>query len=185
MSQSMTVIQADMGQTDPAKNNFVENQAGAQATASANAAALIATAIAALQLGTAAMAAATAFDASGAASAAQTAAIASSASSLTAAIAALATVGRTGAYSDLSGKPSLGTQMSVDTGWSANSTAGDKTAVLTAFTNNISGAMVTALDLTSPGLGTALSGMADMLVLVVKKLAAHETALVAAKLPSA
>lgn len=332
----MTVIQADMAQTDPTKNNFVENQAAAQATASANAAALISAAISALNLGTAATQAASAFDATGLASAAQTAAISSASASLTAAISALASVGRTGAYSDLIGKPtlgtaaaqptgsfataaqgglaasalqsetdpvaspalgthaglgtgahggivaasdsrlsnartptlhatthasggsdslastfditgaattaqafaiqranqtgtqiastisdfstaalasvtwstltgkptfanvatsgaysdlsgapSLGTQMSVDTGWSANSTAGDKTAVLTAFTNTISGPMVTALNLTSAGLGTAISGMADMLVLVVKKLAAHETALVAFKLPSA
>ncbi len=72
-----------------------------------------------------------------------------------------------------------------DTGWTANSTAGDKTVAVAAYTNGITGAMVTALNLTSSGLGTALSALGDQLAAVTKKLAAHETALVAGKLPNA
>lgn len=81
--------------------------------------------------------------------------------------------------------PTFGVRMAVDTGWTANSTTGDKTAVLTGFTNNLSGTMVTALNLSSTGMGTTLSGLFDTVVLVVKKLAAIETALVAFQLPNA
>lgn len=148
-----------------------------------------------------------AFDASGAASAAQSFAIqranqtgtqtASTISDLTAAaIAAVtwstltgkptfSTVATSGSYADLSGKPSLGTQMSADTGWTANNTAGDKTAALSSYSNGLNGTMVTALNVVSGGTGTALSAAMDVLVIVVKKLAALETALVAAKLPNA
>lgn len=97
----------------------------------------------------------------------------------------LSTVATSGAYSDLSGLPTLGTQMSADSGWTANNTAGDKTAALSSYSNGINGTMVTALNLVSSGTGTALSAGMDVLVIVVKKLAAIETALVAAKLPNA
>lgn len=72
-----------------------------------------------------------------------------------------------------------------DTGWTANGTAGDKTVAVQAYTNGITGTMVTALNVTSGGLGTALSALADQMVAVTKKLAAHETALVAGKIPNA
>lgn len=72
-----------------------------------------------------------------------------------------------------------------DTGWTANSTAGDKTAVLAAYTNGINGTMVTALNVVSAGTGDALSAALDTIALLVKKTAALETALVASKLPNA
>lgn len=96
-----------------------------------------------------------------------------------------ATVATSGAYSDLSGVPSIGTQMSVDSGWTANSTVGDKSATLASYSNGINGTMVTALNLVSAGTGTALSAGFDVLVTVVKQLAAVRTALVAAKIPNA
>jgi hypothetical protein len=265
MSQAIWPIQADMGQTDPTKNNYVEGQAGAQATASANAAALIAAAVAALNLGTAATQASGAFDASGLAATAQTAAIASAAASLTAAVAALATVGRTGVYSDLTSKPTLGTAAALpsgtfataaqgalaasalqsftetdpvaspaltthaalttaahggivassdsrlsnartptthasthasggsdpvsglltpDTGWTANTYAGVKTAVLVSYSTVITGTMSTALNLTSAGLGASLVTMDQTLQLLVQQVAALRTAMVASKLPN-
>lgn len=97
----------------------------------------------------------------------------------------LSTVATSGAYSDLSGLPTLGTQVSVDTEWTANNTAGDKTAALSSYANGVNGTMVSALNVVSSGTGTALSAGMDVLVIVVKKLAAIETALVAAKLPNA
>src|ERR1700735_3837300 len=124
MSQVIGTVQADMGQTDPTKNDFVAGQAGAQATASANAATLISAAIAALNLGTPTTQASGAFDSSGLAASAQTAAIASASASLTAAMAALATVGRTGSYSDLSGKPTLGTAAALPSGTFATAAQG-------------------------------------------------------------
>lgn len=124
MSAVAFPIQADMGQTNPSANDYVEGQAAAQATASANAATLIAAAIAALNLGTAATQASGAFDASGLAASAQTAAIASAAASLTAAVAALATVARTGSYSDLTGKPTLGTAAALPSGTFATAAQG-------------------------------------------------------------
>jgi hypothetical protein len=265
MSQVLGTIQADMGQTDPTKNDFVEGQAGAQATASANAAVLIAAAVAALNLGTAATQASGAFDASGLAASAQTAAIASASASLTAAIAALATVGRTGAYSDLSGKPTLGSAaalpsgtfataaqgskadsalqsftetdpiaspaltthaglttgahggivassdgrltnsrtptahasthasggsdpvsglLTADTGWTANSTVGDKTASLSSYSNGINATIITALNLAAANSGTAIGALGDIVVVLVKQVAALRTALVANKLPN-
>lgn len=75
--------------------------------------------------------------------------------------------------------------MSADSGWIANNTAGDKTAVLSSYSNGLNGTMIAALNVVSTGTGTALSAAMDVLVIVVKKLAALETVLVAAKLPSA
>lgn len=90
-----------------------------------------------------------------------------------------------GSYDDLSSKPSLGTQMSADSGWTGNSTAGDKTAALSSYSNGLSGTMVTALNIVSANTGTALSAAMDIIVLLVKKVAALETALVAANLQNA
>lgn len=73
----------------------------------------------------------------------------------------------------------------VDTGWTANSTAGDKTAVLAAYTNGLDATMITALNVVSAGIGTALSAALDTIALLVKKTAALETALVANKRPNA
>lgn len=72
-----------------------------------------------------------------------------------------------------------------DTGWTANGTAGDKTVAVQTYTNGITGTMVTALNVTSGGLGTALSALADQVAALTKKVAALETALVASKLPNA
>lgn len=71
-----------------------------------------------------------------------------------------------------------------DTGWTANSTVGDKTAVLAAYTNGIDATMVTALNVVSAGAGTALSAALDTIALLVKKTAALETALAASKRPN-
>lgn len=81
-------------------------------------------------------------------------------------------------------KPSLGTQMSVDSGWAANNTVGDKTAALSSYSNGINGTMVTALNAVSLGTGTALSAALDVIVVLVKQVAAMRTALIAAKLPN-
>lgn len=81
--------------------------------------------------------------------------------------------------------PAIGTQMSIDTGWTANTYAGVKTAVLVTYSLVISGAMVTALNLTSSGLGTSLVTMDQTLQLLVQQVAALRTALIAAKLPNA
>lgn len=81
-------------------------------------------------------------------------------------------------------KPTLGQQVTVDSGWTANSTAGDKTAILSSYSNGLSGTMVTALNLVSANTGTALSAAMNIVVLLVKKVAALETALAANKLPN-
>lgn len=95
-----------------------------------------------------------------------------------------ANVATSGLYSDLTGTPSLGTQMSVDTGWTANTYGGVKAAVLVTYSLVISGAMVTALNLTSAGLGTSLVTMDQTLQLLVQQVAGLRTALIAAKLPN-
>lgn len=158
-------------------------------------------------LGTAAAANTTAFDATGAATSAQAFAIqranhtgsqlASTISDFSAAALlavtwstltgkpSFSTVATSGAYTDLTGKPTLGVQMTADTGWTGNSTAGDKTAVLAAYTNGLNGTMVTALNLVSSGTGTALSTALDAVAILVKKVAALETVLVAGRLPNA
>lgn len=79
----------------------------------------------------------------------------------------------------------LGTLMSLDTGYTANSTAGDKTIAVGAYTAAITGTMVSALNVVSTGLGTALQNLELQLIAVTKKFAAVETSLVAAKLPNA
>lgn len=75
--------------------------------------------------------------------------------------------------------------VTTDTGWTANSTSGDKTAVLSSYSNGLNGTMVTALNVVSANTGTALSAAMDIIVLLVKKVAAMETALAAGKLPDA
>lgn len=72
----------------------------------------------------------------------------------------------------------------LDTGWTANSTAGDKTTALVTYSNGLSGTMVTALNVVSASTGTALSAAMDVIVNLVKKVAALETALASGKLPN-
>lgn len=97
----------------------------------------------------------------------------------------LKTVAASGSYTDLTSQPTLGTQMSADTGWTGNSGVGDKTVALTNYTNGLNGTMVSALNVVSAGTGTALSAGFDALVNLNKKVQALETALAAAKLPNA
>jgi hypothetical protein len=73
----------------------------------------------------------------------------------------------------------------IDTGYSANTTTADKTVVLANYTNGLNGTMVTALNTVSTGTGTALSGGLDVVVLLVKKVAALEATLAAGKFPNA
>lgn len=72
-----------------------------------------------------------------------------------------------------------------DTGWTANLTSGDKTAQLSSYTNGLNGTMVSALNVVSGGTGTALSAAMDVIVVLVKKLAALEVTLASYKLPNA
>lgn len=90
-----------------------------------------------------------------------------------------------GSSAFIQNKPTLGQQVSVDTGWTSNNTAGDKTAQLSSYSNGLNGTMVTALNVVSSGTGTALSAAMDVIVVLVKKLAALESALAANKLPNA
>jgi len=75
--------------------------------------------------------------------------------------------------------------MAADTGWTANSSAGDKTAVVTDYVSTLDGTMVTALNVVSAGTGTALSSALDVVVLLRKKVQALEAALALNKLPNA
>lgn len=197
MSQVNTVVQANMAESDSAKAGFVKNQ---PTTFPWSGITSRATTLAGYGIADA--------DSIGSATAAQAAAIASAAAALAAAIAALGAVARSGAYSDLTGKPTLGTasthatgdfdaagaaaavqallgtQLSIDSGWTANGTAGDKTAALSAYSNGINGTIVTALNLAAANSGTAISALADVVVNLVKQVAALRTALLAGKLPN-
>lgn len=205
MSQVVWVIQANMGQANPAANDYVLGQAGAQATASANATTIVTNAIAALSLGTASTHAASDFATPASVSAKFTQPVGTTLQFIlgdgslstfsTAAISAVtwstltgkptfANVATSGAYSDLSGTPSLGTQMSVDSGWTANSTVGDKTASLSSYSNGINSTIITALNLAAANSGTAIGALGDIVVTLVKQVAAIRIALVAAKLPN-
>lgn len=82
-------------------------------------------------------------------------------------------------------QPGAAGLMTLDTGWTANSTAGNKTAILAAYTNGLDGTMVAALNVVSSGAGTALNTGLASVALLVQKVAAIETALVAGKLPNA
>lgn len=82
-------------------------------------------------------------------------------------------------------QPGAAGLMTLDTGWTANSTAGNKTAILAAYTNGLDGTMVAALNVVSSGVGTALNTGLASVALLVQKVAAIETALVASKLPNA
>lgn len=132
---------------------------------------------------------AAAFDAFGAAASAQSAAVSTASSDATAKANAaqafaIQRANQTGtqAANTITG---LGTQMATDTGWTANNTDGDKTAALSSYTNGLNATIITALNLAAANSGTALGAALDVLVIVVKKLAALETALVAGKLPNA
>lgn len=97
----------------------------------------------------------------------------------------LNTVAITGSYTDLSSKPTIGNNVTSDTGWTANAGVGDKTIAVPTYTAGITGTMVTALNVVSAGLGTALTNLESQLVAQNKKLLALETALAANKLPNA
>lgn len=71
------------------------------------------------------------------------------------------------------------------TGWVANSSSGDKSAVVIDYVNGIDGTMIAALNLVSGGLGTALSAAVDTIVLLRKKVQALESELAAGRLPNA
>lgn len=75
--------------------------------------------------------------------------------------------------------------LTADSGWTANSTAGDKTASLSSYSNGLNSTIIAALNLAAANSGTALGAALDVLVVVVKKLAALETAFVASKIPNA
>lgn len=74
--------------------------------------------------------------------------------------------------------------MIVDSGWTANTYSGLKSAVLVTYSQVISGTMSTALNLTSAGLGASLVTMDQTIQLLVQQLAGLRTALVAGKLPN-
>ena len=74
--------------------------------------------------------------------------------------------------------------MTADTGWTANSYAGVKTASLVTYSLVINGTMSTALGVVSTGLGASLVTMDQTIQLLVQQVAALRTALVAAKLPN-
>lgn len=76
-------------------------------------------------------------------------------------------------------------QVSKGSGWTANSSAGDKTSVVTDYVNGVDATMVTALNLVSANLGTNVSSAFDVIVLLRKKVQALETALAANTLPNA
>lgn len=71
------------------------------------------------------------------------------------------------------------------TGWTAATTAGDKTTVLAAYTNGVNGTMVSALNVVSAGTGTALSAALDQVVILTQQVAALRTALLAGTKPNA
>lgn len=73
----------------------------------------------------------------------------------------------------------------VDTGYTANTATADKTAVLANYTNSFNGTMASALNVVSAGAGTAISGGLDVVVLLVKKVAALEATLASGKFPNA
>lgn len=127
-------------------------------------------------------------DAAGSASTAQATAISTAAAALTAAIAALGAVARSGAYSDLSGKPSIGTQLSLDTGWSATTAIGSKTITLATWTaGGITSTIITGANalVGVSGLGTVLGNMDTQIAAITARLSQLETTLAAAKLPNA
>lgn len=79
-----------------------------------------------------------------------------------------------------------GNSLVSDTGWTANTPAGAKTQVVANYAGGgVTGAMVTALNTVSAGLGTYLATMDTQVAALTAKLAAIETALAANKLPNA
>lgn len=91
-----------------------------------------------------------------------------------------------GNYTDLGGKPTIGTQLTPDTGWTANAGAGSKTTSIANYSSGgITGTMVTALNTVSAGIGTQLQTMDVQVAALTAKIAALETALATGKLPNA
>lgn len=72
-----------------------------------------------------------------------------------------------------------------DTGYTANSSAGDASIVITDYVNGVNGTMVSALNVVSAGTGTALSAAIDMIVVLRKKVQALESTLANGKFPNA
>lgn len=73
-----------------------------------------------------------------------------------------------------------------DTGYTANSGAGTKTQIVANYAGGgITGAMITALNTVSAGLGTYLGTMDTQVAALTAKLAAIETSLAGNKLPNA
>lgn len=192
-----------MAQTNPALNDYVQGQTAAWAAAAATATTITTNAIAALSLGTASTHASGDFATPASVNAKFTqpvgttlqfilgdGSLATFSSSAISAVTwstltgkpTFANVATSGAYTDLSGLPTLGTQMSVDSGWTANSTVGDKTAALSSYSNGINSTIITALNLAAANSGTAIGALGDIVVTLVKQVAAIRTALVATKL---
>lgn len=127
-------------------------------------------------------------DAAGAASTAQANAISTSATALAAAIAALGAVAISGAYSDLTGKPSLGTQITMDTGWTAAAAAGSKSVSMPTWTaGGITSTIITGANalVGVSGLGTVLGNMDSQIAALTARLSQIETTLASGKLPNA
>jgi hypothetical protein len=127
-------------------------------------------------------------DAAGSAAAAQAAAISTSATALSTAIAALGAVARSGAYSDLTGKPSLGTQVTADTGWTAAAATGSKSIALSTWTaGGITSTIITGANalVGVSGLGTVLGNMDTQMAALTARLSQLEATLAAAKIPNA
>lgn len=97
----------------------------------------------------------------------------------------LKAVATSGSYTDLTSKPTIGNNITTDTGWTANSGVGDKTVAIPNYVSGITGTMATALNVTSGGLGTALQTIDTALVAAIKKIQALEIALSTNKLPNA
>lgn len=196
-------VQVDMGQSSSSAPDFIKNKptlgtaaaaatsdfdAAGAATAAQSAAAMDATTKASTAQSTAISTASS--DATSKANAAQAAAIQRGNHSGTQ-TADTITDGTTNKVYSAAEKTKLAaiaagaTAVVADTGWTANGTSGDKTVAIQAYINGVTGTMVTALNVTSGGLGTALSALADQVAALTKKLAALETVLATAKLPNA
>lgn len=80
----------------------------------------------------------------------------------------------------------IGAQLTPDTGWTANASAGSKTVAVQNFAaSGFNGTMVTALNTVSAGSGTFFAAQAQQVQDLTNKLQAIEAALVALLLPNA
>lgn len=99
----------------------------------------------------------------------------------------MSTVATTDSTGANTANTAFGTQMTVDTGWTAVTATPDKTVTLANYTNTLSGSAVTALDalVGASGSGTAINAGLAQVVVLTKEVAALRAALLAAKLPNA